>query len=97
MNSVEIDGILEKKDVLRYTLASVPILDFTIRHQSIVKEDGSERKLSFAASAAAVGAAALTLNKEELGAHLIFKGFLTTSSARSSKLILHITEYVKGV
>lgn len=27
MNSFELDGILEKKDVIRYTLASVPILD----------------------------------------------------------------------
>ena len=34
MNSFELDGILEKKDVIRYTLASVPILDLTIRHMS---------------------------------------------------------------
>ena len=36
MNSFELDGILEKKDVIRYTLASVPILDLTIRHMSVV-------------------------------------------------------------
>ena len=58
MNSFELDGILEKKDVIRYTLASVPILDLTIRHMSVVQEAGSDRKLSFSAEAAAVGPAA---------------------------------------
>ena len=38
MNSFELDGILEKKDVIRYTLASVPILDLAIRHMSVVQE-----------------------------------------------------------
>ena len=83
MNSFELDGILEKKDVIRYTLASVPILDLTIRHMSVVQEAGSDRKLSFSAEAAA------------LGSRLKFRGFLTTSSARSRKLVLHITEFEK--
>ena len=42
MNSFELDGILEKKDVIRYTLASVPILDLTIRHMSSRKPDQTE-------------------------------------------------------
>lgn len=97
MNTVELDGILEKKDVVRYTLASVPILDVTIRHMSIVKEAGADRKLSFSAPATAVGPVAKELEREELGTSFRFKGFLTTTSVRSSKLVLHITEYVKGV
>ena len=90
MNSFELDGILEKKDVIRYTLASVPILDLTIRHMSVVQEAGSDRKLSFSAEAAAKA-----LNEVELGSRLKFRGFLTTSSARSRKLVLHITEFEK--
>ena len=77
MNSFELDGILEKKDVIRYTLASVPILDLTIRHMSVVQEAGSDRKLSFSAEAAAVGPAAKALNEVELGSRLKFRGFLT--------------------
>ena len=65
MNSFELDGILEKKDVIRYTLASVPILDLAIRHMSVVQEAGSDRKLSFSAEAAAVGPAAKALNEVE--------------------------------
>ena len=95
MNSFELDGILEKKDVIRYTLASVPILDLTIRHMSVVQEAGSDRKLSFSAEAAAVGLAAKALNEVELGSRLKFRGFLITSSARSRKLVLHITEFEK--
>jgi primosomal replication protein N len=94
VNSFELDGILEKKDVIRYTLASVPILDLTIRHMSVVQEAGSDRKLSFSAEAA-VGPAAKALNEVELGSRLKFRGFLTTSSARSRKLVLHITEFEK--
>ena len=93
MNSFELDGILEKKDVIRYTLASVPILDLAIRHMSVVQE--ADRKLSFSAEAAAVGPAAKALNEVELGSRLKFRGFLTTSSARSRKLVLHITEFEK--
>lgn len=90
MNSFELDGILEKKDVIRYT-----ILDLAIRHMSVVQEAGSDRKLSFSAEAAAVGPAAKALNEVELGSRLKFRGFLTTSSARSRKLVLHITEFEK--
>lgn len=96
MNSFELDGILEKKDVIRYTLASVPILDLAIRHMSVVQEAGSDRKLSFSAEAAAVGPAAKALNEVELGSRLKFRGFLTTSSARSRKLVLHITEFERS-
>ena len=92
MNSFELDGILEKKDVIRYTLASVPILDLTIRHMSVVQEAGSDRKLSFSAEAASD---VYKRQEVELGSRLKFRGFLTTSSARSRKLVLHITEFEK--
>ena len=95
MNSFELDGILEKKDVIRYTLASVPILDLAICLMSVVKVAGWERNLSFFSEAAAGGPAAKALNEVELGSRLKFRGFLTTSSARSRKLVLHITEFEK--
>lgn len=97
MNRTELEGILESKDALRYTLASVPVLEFVIRYAGEVKQAQSKRKLSFAARAIAVGDIAKKLSDEELGLKAVFIGFLAASSPRSQKLVLNITEYEKGV
>lgn len=94
LNSVELEGELEKKEALRYSLAGVPILEFTIRYKGIVQEGGAERVLNFSAAAMAVGETAKKVSELELGSERIFKGFVSTTSARSSKLILYITEYI---
>lgn len=94
LNSVELEGELEKKEALRYSLAGVPILEFTIRYKGIVQEGGAERVLNFSAAAMAVGETAKKVSELELGSERIFKGFVSTTSVRSSKLILHITEYI---
>lgn len=96
-NSVTISATLEQKDALRYTLASVPILDLKLGYKGLVEEAGIQRKLNFSFTAVAIGEAALKLQNEELNSQLLIKGFITNSSARSSKLVLHITEYEKGV
>ncbi len=78
-----------------------PAESVSLEHQeSFCSEGGrpfihADRKLSFSAEAAAVGPAAKALNEVELGSRLKFRGFLTTSSARSRKLVLHITEFEK--
>ena len=97
LNTVQIQGILEKKEALRYTLASIPLLEFSVRFVGSVREAGAQRVLNFSAPALAVGQLAKSLADEDLGTTMKFEGFLATTSARSSKLILHITEYEKGV
>lgn len=94
LNSVELEGELEKKEALRYSLAGIPILEFTIRYKGIAQEGGAERVLNFSAAAMAVGETAKKVSDLELGSEKIFKGFVSTASARSSKLTLHITEYI---
>lgn len=94
LNKVELEGILEKKEALRYTLASVPILECTVKYQGTVEEAGSSRILLFGVQAVAVGDTAKRLAEINVGTRLKFFGFLATASARSSKLILHITEYI---
>ncbi|WP_289184667.1 primosomal replication protein N, partial [uncultured Parasutterella sp.] len=74
LNSVELEGELEKKEALRYSLAGVPILEFTIRYKGIVQEGGAERVLNFSAAAMAVGETAKKVSELELGSERIFKG-----------------------
>lgn len=69
----------------------------TVTYEGKVTEAGHERKLKFDVSCKALGDPALSLEKEQLGSELILKGFLAPSSYRSQKLLLHITEYEKGV
>ncbi len=73
------------------------VLDCKLKYVGLVEEVGSDRKLNFAFSARALGPAAEALDKEELGVTINAKGFLATSSPRAEKLILHITEYEKGI
>ncbi len=97
MNRVDIDTILESKGTLRYTLSGVAVLECKLRYAGMVQEANIERKLNFVFEAIALDQAAKSLDKEDLGLPMKVKGFLAVSSPRSSKLILHITEYVKGV
>lgn len=97
MNRFELEAILESKDAVRYSLAAVSILDCTVRYQGIVGETGFKQKLNFVAPARAIGSVAEELDREPLGVKIKCKGFLKTSSAKSSKLVLQITEYEKGV
>lgn len=97
MNCFELEAILESKEALRYSLSGVPILDCVLRHQGKVENSGVEQKLNFAAPARAIGSTAERLDQEHLGSKLQCKGFLKTSSAKTLKLVLQITEYEKGV
>lgn len=97
MNRLNLQGCLEGKETLRYTLGGLPILRLTLMYEGSVREAQAQRKLKFSASCVAIGDIAEKLDKEELGEILRVTGFLAPSSPRSTKLFVHITEYEKGV
>ena len=65
----------------------------SLRHESAVTEAGIERSLGFEFAAVAVGPVALALEREPLGKALEIAGFIAPKSRRSSRLVVHITEY----
>jgi primosomal replication protein N len=93
VNQVHLDGILVERATMRHTPAGVPVLEARIRHRSDVIEAGAPRTLEFVVNAIALGPVAGKLEREALGAQLDLSGFLAPRSRRSSKLVLHLTEY----
>ncbi len=97
MNRVILKACLIGKEPLRYTLNGVAICSCKLAYEGQVKEAGILRKLKFSTECVALGSIAEQLNQEELGSDLSITGFLVPSSPRTSKLVVHITEYKKGV
>ena len=93
MNEFRLDGVLVERAATRHTPAGVPVVEAQIRHRSDVVEAGAPRTLEFVVNTIALGPIAGKLEREALGEPLDLAGFLAPRSRRSSKLVLHLTEY----
>lgn len=95
MNRFRLRAVLVGKAALRYTPAGLPVLEAGFRHHGTAVEAGVERALAFDLTALAVGSVGEQLDREALGAELELAGFLAPRSRRSSRIVLHITEYTR--
>ena len=86
------------KSALRFTPAGVAVLEASFEHQGAVVEAASPRTLKFEFSAIALGAVAQALDREPLGQSVMLEGFIAPRTRRSTRLVMHVTEYtVEGV
>jgi len=91
MNRLVLTAQLVEKNALRYTPAGLPALDFGLRHESQVTQNGAPRQVSMDIKARAVGDITGALNGLELGSTRGFAGFL--GSQRNGKgVVFHVTE-----
>jgi primosomal replication protein N len=99
VNQVRLRAAPISRSALRYTPAGVAVAELSLRHDGSITEAGIERVLGFEFPAIAVGPVAVALDREPLGQPLDIAGFIAPKSRRSSRLIVHITEYegIKGV
>jgi primosomal replication protein N len=99
VNQVRLRAVPVARGALRHTPAGIPVAELSLRHEGAVTEAGIERQLGFEFSAVAIGPVAIALEREPLGSTLDIAGFIAPKSRRSSRLIVHITEYesIKGV
>lgn len=81
------------KSALRYTPAGLAVLEASFQHESSVIEAAAERTLAFEFSAIALGAVAQALDRESLGQPMTLEGFIAPRTRRSTRLVMHITEY----
>jgi primosomal replication protein N len=95
VNEVRLRAAPVARSALRYTPAGVAVTELSLRHDGAVCEAGTERQLGFEFPAVAVGPIALALDREPLGQALDIAGFIAPKSRRSSRLIVHITEYAR--
>lgn len=97
MNHVELTGELFEKEPIRFTPAGVPVFKGSLHSEGIVTEAGEKRKVITDSAFVSLGETALSLDKENLGSVLRLSGFLANQSLKSRKLIIHVTEFTKGV
>ena len=82
---------LVERAALRYTPAGLPALDFSLRHESQVTQDGQPRKVSVEIRARAIGEITRTVSAFELGSEHGFAGFLA-SQRNGRGVVFHVTE-----
>ncbi len=93
MNQLRIRGKAVAKSALRYTPAGIAVLEASFEHEGSVTEATAERTLAFEFSAVALGAVAQALDREPLGKPMMLEGFIAPRTRRSTRLVMHITEY----
>jgi primosomal replication protein N len=82
---------LVERAALRYTPAGLPALDFSLRHESQVTQDGQPRKVSMEIRARAIGEITRMVSVLELGSEHGFAGFLA-SQRNGRGVVFHVTE-----
>ena len=77
---------------MRYTPAGLPALDFELKHESELSEDGQPRKVALQIRAVAIGRIAAPVAAMGLGDEGSFGGFL--AAARNGRgLLFHVTDF----
>jgi len=90
VNRLVLAARLVERGALRYTPAGLPALDFELKHESELSEDGQTRKVSMQIKSVAIGHITRSLAALELGGAGSFAGFL--ASARNGRgLVFHVT------
>jgi len=89
VNKLAISGEVAQLEAIRYTPAGLPLLSFVISHVSEVEEAGLKRKVECEVKAIVIGDLAKT--NIQLGTKLNALGFLAKRSAKSTQLVMHIT------
>jgi primosomal replication protein N len=92
-NEVRLSGQVIGREVLRHTPAGIPILSFTVQHQSTQVEAGIPRHVSFEVDAMAVGETAQRMNALEAGQRVRLQGFLASRSRLSTRVVLHVNQF----
>ncbi|HWL75541.1 MAG TPA: primosomal replication protein N [Burkholderiaceae bacterium] len=93
MNQLRIRAKAVAKSALRYTPSGVAVLEASFRHEGNVTEAAMQRTLAFEFSAIALGPVAQSLAREALGTTVILEGFIAPRSRRTTRLLVHVTEY----
>ena len=92
MNRLVLAARIVERRTLRYTPAGLPALDFELKHESELSEDGQPRKVSLQIRAVALGRITQPLAALPLGSAGQFAGFL--AAARNGRgLLFHVTGF----
>ena len=95
-NRVALAGRLVERGALRSTPGGIAVVQCRLRHESECHEAGRTRTVKAEVEAIAFETQARLIAAAALDSRLRVEGFLCAKSARSKKLVLHITNAVFG-
>ncbi len=93
MNQLKVVATVVEKSVLRYTPAGIPIATATLVHDSKQDQAGGQRQVEFEIPAIAAGEISKRFLDIELGAAMVFTGFLARKNRNSKSIVFHVTEF----
>lgn len=93
MNQLKVVATVVEKSVLRYTPAGIPIATATLVHDSKQEQAGGQRQVEFEIPAIAAGEISKRFLDIELGAAMLFTGFLARKNRNSKSIVFHVTEF----
>ena len=98
-NELTLAGRLAARDAVRYTPAGVPVLSFSVEHESRQPEAGADREVRIEVTCVAFEAEAKAVAAAPLGIGLKLGGFVAPKSRHSRQLALHVNEieFLEGV
>lgn len=98
INLAQLSGYLQERGALRRTPAGIPVLEFSLTHESIQIESEVERKVHCEMNCVAIGSQAQLLATIKPGDELKVSGFLAARSLKRRMPILHVNtiEFVEG-
>lgn len=98
INLAQLSGYLQERGALRRTPAGIPVLEFSLAHESIQMESEVERKVHCEMNCVAIGSQAQLLATIKPGDELKVSGFLAARSLKRRMPILHVNtiEFVEG-
>ena len=92
-NRLTLDATLAERGDLRYTPAGVPALECLLKHASVQREAGGQRKVDYELAAVALGDPARALANVLTGTALRCKGYLARRYRTGITVTLHIDEF----
>ncbi|MHB9118668.1 MAG: primosomal replication protein N [Burkholderiales bacterium] len=91
-NRVALCGRISELAEMRYTPAGLPVLHFSLSHDSEQIEAGFQRKIQCKVPAMAVADAAQQMKEFALGDMVRIDGFLAQKSRMGTQLVLHVKQ-----
>jgi len=94
INKIVSSGRLVEQAALRYTPAGIPVIEFSLAHESMQMEAGAERQVQCEMHCICLGSKALELARLNAGCEILVKGFLAAKNRRwPAHLLLHVTDW----
>ncbi|MHB8353847.1 MAG: primosomal replication protein N [Burkholderiales bacterium] len=92
-NELVLSGVIATRDLLRYTPAGIPLLNFVLQHESEQQEAGQTFKAQLDIAVSVLGEVAVQLDRHEPGTRIMLKGFLAKKSRNSRQFVMRAEQF----